>query len=74
MRNCPLCGQTPHFGMPQLVPLADGRWSYAHHCSEKATIFIVADTKEEIREIWEGNHGEKHSSKRERVLRHRLNR
>ena len=73
MRNCPLCGKKVHFGLPQLIQLDDGKWSYAHHCSEKASIFIIADTKEEILQIWEGNHGEKHSARRESVLRHRLN-
>lgn len=74
MRKCPFCSQVPHFGMPSLLLLSDGRWSFAHHCSLKASIMIVADSKEEILEIWEGKHGEKHSAKRERVLRHRLNR
>lgn len=55
MRNCPLCGQKPHCGMPSLLQLSDGRWSFAHHCSLKASIIIVADSKEEILEIWEGD-------------------
>lgn len=64
MRNCPLCGKKVHFGMPQLLRLSDGQWSFMHHCSEKAGIMITADTKEEILQIWEGNHGEEHPSEK----------
>lgn len=60
MRKCPLCGRVPRFGMPSLLQLADGNWSFAHHCSRNTTIFIVADTKEEVLEIWEGNRVEEH--------------
>ena len=62
MRNCPLCGKKVRFAMPELLQIADGKWGFAHHCSDKAFIFICSDTKEELLQIWEGKHGEEHPS------------
>ena len=62
MRNCPLCGKKVEMRMPFLVKISDDNWSFMHHCSMKACIFITAKSQEEILEIWEGNHGEEHSA------------
>ena len=59
MRVCPFCKKMPHFGMPELLQLSDGKWSFYHHCSDKLGILITADTKEEVLCIWEGDEGVK---------------
>lgn len=63
MRKCPFCGKEPYTGFPQLMYLDDlEKWSFQHCCNENGgiAVFITADTKEELFELWE--HGVKNAA------------
>lgn len=61
MRKCPFCGKEPDMGFPWLMYLDEiEKWSLQHLCNEGIAVFITADTKEELFELWE--HGVKNAA------------
>ena len=55
MRTCPFCGVKVKPVFPYLTYMEDlNKWGLFHHCNEKCSVVISAETKEEVFAIWEG--------------------
>lgn len=56
MRKCPFCKKKVNPVFPAMMFVEElGQWSFLHHCNNKISILIHADTKEEVIAEWNGS-------------------
>jgi hypothetical protein len=53
MKKCPFCGKDVKTSFPSLMWLEKQKmWSFMHHCNDTVSVIIAADSKEDIKDIW----------------------
>lgn len=53
MKNCPFCKAEVQPCFPHMMQLENKQWSFLHVCQNQLSVFVCADTIEEVIAKWD---------------------